>query len=98
MATDTPIRLWCFCYEYSADLLSFLVIRRFDLQGRTLYEVVMQYTPDISEYVSFMWFQWCWFHDENTKTKKICRLLGPAHQTRQSFCSYIVLPNGQYIA
>ena len=22
MATDTPIRLWCFCYEYTADLLS----------------------------------------------------------------------------
>ena len=98
METQTPIRLWCFCYEYTADLLSLLAIGRFDLQGRTPYEVVMQYTPDISEYVSFTWFQWCWYHDEATKTKRICRWLGPAHQTGQSFCSYIILSNAQYIA
>ena len=92
MSTNTPICLWCFCYEYTADLLSLLAIGQFDLQGRTPYEVVMQYTPDISEYVSFTWFQWCWFHDENTKTKQLCRWLGPAHQTGQYFCSYIILP------
>ena len=46
--------------EYSADLLSLLANGRFDLQGRTPYELVMHHTPDISEYVSFRWFQWCW--------------------------------------
>ena len=55
-ATDTPIRLWCYCYEYSSDLLSLLANGRFDLQGRTPYEMVMHHTPDISEYVSFAWF------------------------------------------
>ena len=72
METQTPIRLWCFCYEYAADLLSLLAIGRFDLQGQTPYKLVMQYTPDISEYVSFIWFQWCWYHDETTKTKRLC--------------------------
>ena len=86
--------LWCFCYEYTADLLSVLAIGRFDLQGRTPYEAVMQYTPDISEYVSFTWFQWCWYYDDQTNTKKLCRWLGLAHQTGQSFCSYILKPNG----
>ena len=68
-ATDTLVLLWCFCYEYAADLLSLLANGRFDLKGRTPYEVVMHYTPDISEYVSFTWFQWCWYFDETTRSK-----------------------------
>jgi hypothetical protein len=98
MATDTPIRLWCFCYEYTADLLSLLATGRFDLQGRTPYEMIMHYTPDISEYVSFGWFQWCYYFDEDSKSKKICRWLGPAHEVGQSFCHWILLSNGNFIA
>ena len=96
--TDTPIRLWCYCYEYSADVLSLLANGRFDLQGRTPYEMVMHYTPDISEYVSFSWFQWCWHLDETTKSKRLCRWLGPAHQVGQSFCSWLLLDNSECIA
>ena len=97
-STNTPVRLWCFCYEYAADVLSLLANGRFDLQGRTPYEIVMHYTPDISEYVSYTWFQWCWYFDESTKSKRLCRWLGPAHNVGQSFCSYIILENGEYIA
>ena len=96
--TGTPVRLWCFCYEYSADLLSLLATGRFDLQGHTSYEIVMHYTPDISEYVSYTWFQWCWYFDESTKSKRLCRWLGPAHQVGQAFCSYILLDNAKHIA
>ena len=28
--TQTPTRLWCFCYEYSADILSLCASNRFD--------------------------------------------------------------------
>ena len=97
-ATDTPIRLWCFAYEYSADLHSLLATSRFDLQGRTPYEVVMHYTPDISEYISFSWFQWCWYFDEGSKEKVLCRWLGPAHQVGQSFCFWILKSNSEFIA
>ena len=65
-------------------------IGRFDLQGRTPYKVVIQYTPVISEYVSFTWFQLCWYYDDKSNTEQLCRWLGPAHQTRQSFCPYII--------
>ena len=84
--------------EYSADLLSLLANGRFDLQGRTPYELVMHHTPDISEYVSFRWFQWCWYFDESTRSKKLCRWLRPAHHVGQSFCSYIFLSNSEFIA
>ena len=96
--TSTPIRLWCFCYEYSADVLSLLATDRYDLHGRTAYEAVMHYTPDISEYLSYRWFQWCFYFDESTKSKRLCRWLGPAHKVGQSFCSYVILDNGEFIA
>ena len=96
--TNTPIRLWCFCYEYAADVLSLLASGRFELNGRTPYEVVMNYTPDISEYVSYSWFQWCWYYNEMSKEKELCRWLGPAHSVGQSFCSYVLLSNGEFIA
>ena len=76
MDTDTPIRLWCFCYEYTADLLSLLATGQFDLQGRTPYEMIMHFTPDISEYVSFSWFQWCYYFD---KSSIISKNLVPFH-------------------
>ena len=97
-STNTPVRLWCFCYEYTADLLSLCANGSYNLQGRTPYEVVMHTTPDISEYVSFSWYQWCWYFDENTRSKRLCRWLGPAHQVSRSFCSYILLDNAQFIA
>jgi hypothetical protein len=96
--SNTPVRLWCFCYEYSADVLSLLATGRFELQGRTPYEAVLNYTPDISEYASFSWYQWCYYFDEATKCKSLCRWLGPAHHIGQSFCSYILLENGTFIA
>ena len=96
--TNTPIRLWCYCYEYSADVLSLLATGRFELKGRTPYEVVLNYTPDISEYVSFAWFQWCWYFNEGTKEKELCRWLGPAHHVGQSFCSHILRSTGKVIA
>jgi hypothetical protein len=93
-----PIHLWCFCYEYAADVLSLLATGRFELQGRIPYEAIMNYTPDISEYASFTWYQWCHYFDKQTKCKKLCRWLGPAHHIGQSFCSYILLENGTFIA
>lgn len=96
--TQTPLRLWCFCYEYSADLLSLCASGRYDLKGRTPYEAVMHYTPDISEYTSFTWFQWCWYFDESTKSKRLCRWLGPAHHIGQAFCSYILIDNAEFLA
>ena len=66
---NTPIWFWCFCYEYTADIISLCVTGCFELQGRTPYEIVMNYTPDICEYASFLWFQWLWLYYEILKNK-----------------------------
>ena len=96
-STRTRVRLWCFCYEYAADVLSLCATGRYDLRGRTPYEHVFNYTPDISELVAFSWFQWCYYFDEHSKSKNLCRWLGPAHSIGQSFCLYLLLENGSFI-
>ena len=49
---SAPLRLWCFAYEHAADILSLCATGHYQLRGRTSYEHVMHYTPDISEYVN----------------------------------------------
>ena len=95
--TCTPVRLWCFCYEYSADLLSICATGRYVLKGRTPYECTMNYTPDISEYASFQWYQWCWYFNEQTNSKDLVRWLGPAHHVGQAFCSYLLRDTAEVI-
>ena len=41
--------------------------------------------------------QWCWFYNERTKCKQLCRWLGPAYHIGQALCSYILIENGQFI-
>ena len=95
---DVPIRLWCFAYEYSAEVLSLLASGQYQLQHRTPYESVMNYTPDISEYVNFHFYQWCYYWDELDKEKKLARWLGVAHLVGQSMCYWILTGKGTYLS
>ena len=65
------LRLWCFAYEYSTEILSFIVPASFQLQNCTPYESVMHYTPDISEYINVHFYQWCYYWDKTEKGKKL---------------------------
>ena len=56
--TQNTIRPWSFFYEYSVYILYLCENGCFDLKGRTPYEVVTNYTPNISEYTTFSWSQW----------------------------------------
>ena len=56
----------------------------FDLNGRTPFETVLGFTPDISELVEFDWYQWVWYHDTVSPHKdQLGRWLGPAHNVGQ---------------
>jgi len=95
---QSPIRLWCFCFELAADVLSLCATMHYSLQGRTPYEITCNYTPDISEYVTFAWYDWVYYWDEHSKEKRIGRWLGPAHKVGQSLCYYVLTYDGNYIA
>ena len=65
----TLIRLLWFCYKYSEDLLLLYATKRFGLQGYTSIKFATTYAPNISEYASVIWFQWCWYFNEQRKRK-----------------------------
>ena len=58
----------------------------------------MNYTPDISEYVNFHVYQWCYYWDDLEKEKKLAHWLGVAHLVGQSMCYWILVQSGNYIA
>ena len=91
---QVPLQLWCFSNEYVAKILSLVASGMFQLQNRTPYETVMHYTPDISKYVNFHFYQWCYHWDEVEKEKKLGQWLGVAHQVGQSMCYWILVENG----
>ena len=96
--TSSPVTLWCFAFELAADILSLCVTTHYVRRGRTPYEIVFGYTPDISEYVTFGWYQWCYFWDEHTKEKRLGRWLGPAHRVGQALCYWVLNDRGEYLA
>ena len=51
--TNTPIVLWDYCVEYNAELRCITSTDIYDLNGRTPFETVMGFTPDISELADF---------------------------------------------
>ena len=73
-------------------------IGRFELKGRTPYEVVTNYTPDISECVTFSWYQWCWYFDDDRRSKSLCRWIRPATNIGQTLCWFVIIENGEYLA
>ena len=57
-STDTSIVLWPLVYTFAAETRSRLASNKPGMQGRTPFENTYGYTPDISEYTSFSWYQW----------------------------------------
>ena len=97
LESNTPIYPCCFCYEYIYNILYLCDTVRFEFQGQTPYETVMNYTPDISEQASFSWLQWPWFFDKSLKINELCRWLRPDHGVCGAFFSYIKTDTGVFI-
>ena len=76
-----PRRLW----DYGPKWVSEVCVRTSsdaaDLKGRTPLERVTGDTVDISEYLDFSFYDWCWYH-ENTGLgpTKLGRWLGVTHK------------------
>lgn len=64
--------------------------------GRTPFEVVHGYTPDISLYVTHDWYDFVWWYDLNEKSQKLGRWLGPIHQKfGGGDCFYVLHKTGK---
>ena len=101
MRRNVPLRLWCYTLEYACDLESLTVPAMYRNRGRTGYEIIFGNTPDISEYVEFEFYDYCWYWDTPQsyphEKKSLGRWLGVAHRVGQSMVYYIMNSNGKVI-
>ena len=89
--TNTPLRLWDYCWIYCSELKSLTATKHTYLDNRTPYEKIFSYTPDISERINFSWYEWIWYHDpvDNIKVN-LGRWLGPAHSVGQGMAFFVL--------
>ena len=97
-STNSPIRLWDYCWEYINLLKSSTATNHFMLDGVTPYEKVYSHPPNITELVQYKWFDWLWYYNpaENDK-EKLGRWLGPAHHVGEVHTYYILTEKGNVI-
>ena len=97
-----PLRYWCYAMEYYCDLSSVMVPGMYRNKGRTGHEIVFGNTPDISEYVEFEFYDYCWYWDTPQdfphEKKQLGRWLGVAHRVGQAMVHYVVNNKGIVIA
>ncbi len=89
--TNTPVRLWDYCWEYKARIRSRTASNHILLDGVTPFEKVHGYTPNIAEFLSFDWYQWIWYHEPTSPDKSVLgRWLGPAHNSGQGMAYHVL--------
>ena len=96
--TATPIRIWDYSWEYEANLYSLTASGNPVLDGVTWIEKVHGYTPNISEYLNFQWYDWVWFTDGTSSDNlRIGRWCGPSHTCSQGFAYHVLTDKGNMI-
>ena len=97
-----PMRLWCYAVEHYSNLHSLTVPGMYRNKGRTGNEMVYGSTPDISEYVEFQFYDYCFYWDTPqsfpNEKKHMGRWLGIAHRVGQSMVFWIMNDKGKVIA
>jgi hypothetical protein len=96
--TNTPVRLWDYCWEYKARIRSRTASNHILLDGVTPFEKVHGYTPNIAEFLSFDWYQWIWYHEPTSPDKSVLgRWLGPAHNSGQGMAYHVLSSKGKVL-
>ena len=90
MRAKSPRRLWCFLGEYVTGIRRHTALDIPSLHGRTPHEAVKGWTPDISPWIQFSWYQWVYYLDHDGE-QKLARWLVPAEDTGGGDC-YWLLP------
>ena len=95
-STNTPIRLWDYCWEYEAAIKSLTCTDHIYLDNVTPFEKVFGYTPRIGEYLMHKWYDWVHYHEPIDVNRQLLgRYLGPAHTAGQGYAHYILSADGK---
>lgn len=92
---NVPIVLWDYCWTYVCALRTLTCTDNIHLDGHTPFSKIHHYSPDISEFITFSFFDWVWYHDPRDPDRSLIgRWLGPAHDIGQGFAYHILTEKG----
>jgi len=94
--TNSPLSLWDYCCNFVARIKNLTANNYYAAHGRTPMEILTGDTPDISEYMSFQWYQPVWYLDGDSfpnDKKKLGHWLGVSHRVGQAMCFWILTEN-----
>ena len=99
--SNSPMRLWCYCAERRASIMTLTANNLFQLQGQNPYMATLNDMGDISNLCQFGWYEWVYFreHKEQFPGQKneLGRCLGPTKNEGNEMCQWILRQNGQVV-
>ena len=99
--TNSPMRLWCYCCERRASIMTLTAANLFQLQGQNPYMATLNEMVDISNLCQFGWYEWVYFRQHTAafpyQKEELGRCLGPTKNEGNEMCQWVLQQNGQIV-
>ena len=94
-----PKRLWDYGIKWVCEVMQCTATTSGDLSGRTALEQLTGETLEISEYLDFTFYDWCWYNDNaGLGETKLGRWLGVSHHVGSLMSYWILTQKGNVIS
>ena len=99
--SNAPMRLWCYCAERRASIMTLTANNLFQLQGQNPYMATLNDMGDISNLCQFGWCEWVYFREHKAQfpgqKNELGRCLGPTKNEGNEMCQWILRQNEQVV-
>jgi Reverse transcriptase (RNA-dependent DNA polymerase) len=94
-----PRRLWDYGFRWVCEIVTRTANSIYSLEGRTPLELISGETPDISEWIDFAFYDWCWYGDNAGLSEvKLGRWLGVSHRVGPAMSFWILTRSGHVVS
>ena len=95
------MRLWCYCAERRASIMTLTANNLFQLQGQNPYMATLNNMGDISNLCQFGWYEWVYFREHKAQfpvqKNELGRCLGPTKNEGNEMYQWVLRQNGQVV-
>ena len=96
---SVPKRLWDYGLQWVVEIMQQTASSAGNLYDRTGLEKVARETPEISEYVDFSSYDWCWYKENaGMGEMKLGRWLGISHRTGSLMSFWVLTPSCKVVS
>ena len=94
-----PKRLWDYGIKWVCEVMQCTASTSGDLSGQTALEQLTGETPEISEYLDFTFYDWCWYNDNaGLGETKLGHWLGVSHRVGSLMSYWVLTQKGNVIS